>query len=122
MRAAVITSASFSVLAVLTGLAMAAPVPEKGPPLDRQVRSLLAERCVSCHGPAAQLSGLRLDSPEEILKGGKRGPAYVPGAPAQSLLIQAVRYNGAVKMPPAGKLKDSEIALLSAWVSAAGQG
>ena len=37
------------------------------------------------------MGGLRLDSREGLLKGGKSGPAIVPGDPDKSLLIQAVR-------------------------------
>ena len=36
-----------------------------------------------------QLGGLRLDSRESILKGGKSGPAIVAGDPDKSLLIRS---------------------------------
>jgi cytochrome c553 len=63
------------------------------------------------------LGELRLDSREAVLKGGKSGPAVVAGAPEKSLLIQAVTHrHERLKMPPAGKLKESEIADLIAWV------
>ena len=38
------------------------------------------------------------------------------GEPDKSRLIQAIRYDGALKMPPAGKLRPEEIAALTAWV------
>jgi hypothetical protein len=41
----------------------------------------------------------------------------VPGAPDDSLLIQAVRYDGDTQMPPKGKLPDEEIAALVTWVN-----
>ena len=54
-----------------------------------------------------------------MLKGGTRGAAVVPGDPDKSLLIQAVRQTDAkLKMPMGGKLADSEIADLAAWVKA----
>ena len=43
-----------------------------------QVRPLLAKNCWACHRQSA-MGGLRLDSREAILKGGKSGPAIVPG-------------------------------------------
>jgi hypothetical protein len=81
-----------------------------------QVRPVLATRCFSCHSEQAQLGGLRLDSREAALKGGKAGPALVPGHPEKSLLITAVHYDGKLKMPPPGKLKATEIAVLTKWV------
>jgi len=44
-------------------------------------------------------------------------PAVVAGAPDKSPLIQVIRYDGKVKMPPTGKLKPEEIAALTAWVN-----
>ena len=40
----------------------------------------------------------------------------VPGDPAASELIAVLRYDGAVQMPPKGKLAPSEIATLEEWV------
>ncbi len=62
------------------------------------------------------MGGLRLDSRENLLKGGSRGPAVVPGKPSESLLLRAVMQTGELKMPPSGKLKDAEIALLGQWI------
>jgi hypothetical protein len=40
----------------------------------------------------------------------------VKGEPENSRLISAVNYQGQIKMPPTGKLKDAEIADLVAWI------
>src|SRR5690606_17180060 len=59
----------------------------------------------------------RLDSRDAILKGGDSGPAAVPGKPAESLLIRAVRHEeGAPEMPEGDKLTDQQIAALVRWV------
>src|SRR5262245_17379012 len=72
---------------------------------ETKVRPLLGANCFSCHGPAKQQSSLRLDSPGALRKGGDRGePIVVPGKPDESLLIQAVRHDGDLKMPPKAKL------------------
>jgi cytochrome c553 len=85
---------------------------------ESKVRPILANNCFGCHTTSA-LGGLRLDSPEAMLKGGKRGASVVPGDPEKSLLITAVRQSDAsLKMPQGGKLKDEEIAVLEAWVKA----
>ena len=40
---------------------------------ERDIRPLLHARCVECHGPAKQKSGLRLDQKAAALKGGASG-------------------------------------------------
>jgi hypothetical protein len=72
--------------------------------------------CAECHGPTRQRASLRLDSREAVLRGGDSGPAAVPGKPSESLLVQAVGANGPVHMPPKGKLKEEQIAVLTRWV------
>jgi mono/diheme cytochrome c family protein len=82
---------------------------------ENKVRPILAENCYDCH-TAAEMGGLRVDSRERLLQGGKSGPALVPGDPEKSLLIQAVRQIGDLKMPKGGKLKPAEIQALADWV------
>jgi hypothetical protein len=98
--------------------AKAAPALEAAKPnlFETRVRPLLAGKCFSCHSGKVAMAGLRLDSRQAILKGGQHGPALVPGDPAKSPLLQAVRYEGKLKMPPAGKLPDEEITALTRWV------
>src|SRR5437764_708262 len=68
---------------------------------ENRIRPVLVERCFSCHGEASK-GGLRLDSRAAVLKGGKSGPAAVPGNADAGLLIRALRHTDAkVKMPPA---------------------
>ena len=84
---------------------------------ERSVRPVLVERCVACHGPTAQKGGLRLDSRGAALKGGSDGPVLVPGKPAESRLITAVKHIGELKMPPDGKLPATDSAALEKWVA-----
>jgi len=92
--------------------------PEKTAFFEQKIRPLLIERCYRCHSPAKEVKGgLKLDSRKGWEKGGETGPAIVPGKPDESLLITAVRYQDAdLRMPPAGKLAEAEIALLEEWV------
>ena len=83
---------------------------------EQSVRPLLAENCYSCHGDKKQKGGLRLDSLQAILKGGESGPAVVPAKPDESLLVEAINYEG-VEMPPNGKLEPAKVAILTRWVS-----
>lgn len=107
---------SGAVWPVETAEVTAAPADSSGDDFfENQIRPLLVERCASCH-TQEQSSGLRVDSREALLKGGSRGPAILPGNPDSSLLVQAVRQEGALKMPKGGKLTSREISDLVAWV------
>src|SRR5438046_6251410 len=80
---------------------------------EKNIRPVLAEKCYPCHSAktAQPMGGLRLDSRDSARKGGDNGPAVVPGDPAGSRLLTAISYqNLNLKMPPAGKLDDRQIA------------
>ncbi|MBX3747272.1 MAG: PSD1 domain-containing protein [Verrucomicrobiae bacterium] len=55
-----------------------------------QIKPLLTEHCTGCHGTDQQKGDLRLDTAAAALAGGEFGPAYVPGNPSDSLLIQVL--------------------------------
>jgi hypothetical protein len=86
---------------------------------ELKVRPILANRCFGCHS-TAPLGGLAVNSRTGLLKGGKTGPAVVPGKPEESLLIQAVTHaNEKMKMPlGAPRMPDGEIAVLTEWIKA----
>ncbi len=81
-----------------------------------QVQPILKARCLKCHGGEAKIKGnFRLDSREGILRGGDLGPAVTLDRPEESLLLQAIRYEG-LEMPPSGKLPAAEVDVLTRWV------
>ncbi len=84
---------------------------------EARVRPVFAANCYDCHTEEA-LGGLRLDSRDGILKGGKSGAAIVPGNPNASLLVQAIRQTGALKMPKGGRLRPDEVDAIVAWIRA----
>jgi mono/diheme cytochrome c family protein len=85
---------------------------------EQDVRPLLIAHCYECHSAEAKKpkGGLLLDSRAGWTKGGASGPAIVPGEPAKSLLIQAVRHEADLQMPPKGKLTAKQIDVLVHWV------
>ncbi len=86
---------------------------------ELKIRPLFAAKCVECHGPKQQMGGLDFTRPEGLIREGSAAgmkPVVVPGNPAAGGLIKAVRYDGKIKMPPAGKLSEREIADLTRWV------
>ncbi|MBM3726575.1 MAG: DUF1553 domain-containing protein [Acidobacteria bacterium] len=83
---------------------------------EAKIRPLLVSKCFACHTDA-KLGGLRLDSREAMVAGGKSGPAIAAGKPDESLLLKAVsRRHERLKMPPSDPLSEAEIALLTAWI------
>jgi Protein of unknown function (DUF1549)/Protein of unknown function (DUF1553)/Planctomycete cytochrome C len=81
-----------------------------------RVEPILKARCLKCHGGEPKVRGhLRLDSRQAILKGGDQGPAVSLDQLDDSLILQAIRYDG-LEMPPSGKLPRDEIDSLAKWV------
>ena len=54
-----------------------------------EVRTLLGEHCVKCHGGEKTKGEFDLTTREGLLKGGEQGPAIVVGKPEESLLLRA---------------------------------
>jgi mono/diheme cytochrome c family protein len=90
--------------------------PEQLEFFERQVRPLLAANCLSCHGPQKQEGGLRLDTRAGVLKGGDDGPAAVAGNVRESKLVQAIRREAELQMPPNSPLRPEAVAALTRWV------
>ena len=84
---------------------------------EKRVRPLLLKKWARCHGAKKQRAGLRLDTPAGIAAGSDTGLIVVPGNADESRLIEVIRYTGEIKMPPRGKLAESEIAALVRWVN-----
>ena len=76
---------------------------------ERSIRPVLSERCIGCHGTEVQKGGLRLDSRNAIIEGGKSGAVIVLGNPNASKLIASIKHEGQLKMPRDKKLLDIEI-------------
>lgn len=83
---------------------------------ENEVRPILVEHCGSCHGSEKQFGGLRLDSWHSISAGSDSAPIVIPHAPDESLLIQAVRREGGMEMPPDQPLTPAQVTTLVRWV------
>jgi hypothetical protein len=88
---------------------------------DRDIRPILEQSCLRCHGPEKPKSHFRLTTREWALKGGdNNADDIVPGDSGRSRLVQYVA--GMVvdmQMPPPGKappVTPSKIGLLRAWI------
>jgi Protein of unknown function (DUF1553)/Protein of unknown function (DUF1549)/Planctomycete cytochrome C len=105
----------------LATLFLTAAPGQSTPSIESSARGLLEAKCQVCHG-AAHMSDLDLRDREGMLKGGKRGPAIVPGHASDSLLYKAVLRDGELQMPPGkGALTTTETDLLRKWIDGGAQ-
>jgi hypothetical protein len=89
---------------------------------QHDVLPILHLRCTVCHGKEKQEGRLDLRSRTAMLKGGKSGPALVPGQPDKSLILKRIH---AEEMPPRKRLIEAtvkpmeaeEIQKLTRWVA-----
>ena len=115
----VITAACILLIAVQT-----APAADEKSQVgfEKQIRPLLKQHCYDCHSQGAEESGLRVDYGANLIKGGDRGPAVVPGKRDESLLYLSLKGEGKIPrmphdLPP---LKPAEIELIGRWIDDGG--
>ncbi|HZO51996.1 MAG TPA: c-type cytochrome domain-containing protein, partial [Bryobacteraceae bacterium] len=60
------------------------------PGTDTTLLSLLDKNCTGCHSKANSSGGLVASTVEDLLAGGKHGPAIIPGNSNDSVLMQHV--------------------------------
>lgn len=86
----------------------------------KRIHPILDSNCVSCHGAGKTEAGLRLDSYDAVLRGGKDGAVVVAAHPERSILLQRITLPSNDKhfMPAEGRppLRPEQIVLLRAWV------
>ena len=83
---------------------------------DERVAPIIEKRCLPCHNEELRNGNISFLDRDSLLHGGTHGPAIVPGHPAASLLIVALRHEGELQMPPGPKLPSKEISVLSTWI------
>lgn len=86
---------------------------------ESKIRPVLVAKCYACHSSKlrAPMGALVLDTKDGLRKGGATGLAIVPGKPAESRLLKALRYTDAhLQMPPSGKLENTVIADFEQWI------
>jgi len=91
---------------------------------NTQIKSLLSNRCIACHGPDEENreAGLRLDTFDGATRDLDGYSAIVPGDPEESEMIFRISLpaDDEEVMPPKGKgrpFTDKEVALLEKWVA-----
>lgn len=109
---------SIGFLSLLSAVALAAPRDKID--FQRDVRPILADKCIGCHGPNNPEAGVRMVDRASILANGESGqPIVVAGKPDQSELLRRVLSTDPdVRMPPGEKppLTPDQIAILKKWI------
>jgi uncharacterized membrane protein len=85
-----------------------------------RINPILDSNCVTCHGASQAKGGLRMDSYDQLMKGGTDGAVIFAGKPDSSLLLERVTLSPGHKgfMPAEGRppLRAEEISWIRAWI------
>jgi hypothetical protein len=86
----------------------------------RHLYPIFDANCLVCHGAQKVKGGLRMDTYDRLMRGGKEGAVIIPGKPERSILLDRITLPADHKkfMPSEGKppLKPEEIAWIRAWI------
>ncbi|MEX2671449.1 MAG: DUF1549 domain-containing protein [Phycisphaeraceae bacterium] len=85
-----------------------------------QVAPILRNRCGDCHTGEEREGGLSLNTLESMLRGGRGGPAVVPGDADVSFIYEIITDpDPEMRMPPEEeRMPAEEIAIIRAWIEA----
>ena len=91
------------------------------PPVDfvKQIKPILADRCVECHNSETIFGELNLQSRELAFRKRKLAPAIVPGEPEKSMLYLALTLPPKDKkaMPATGhRIPKDEVSIIRQWI------
>ncbi len=86
----------------------------------KHIYPILDTNCVACHGDAKVKGGLRVDTYDLLMRGGKEGAVILPGRPDKSILMERITLPAGHKkfMPAEGKppLTPEQISWIKAWI------
>ena len=86
--------------------------------LFEQVKPVLENQCVVCHGGNFKQAGLDISTRETLLRGSDNGPVVVPGDAGASLLVKKIRHEHQPGMPhKRKKLAEEAIARIVDWIN-----
>jgi uncharacterized membrane protein/mono/diheme cytochrome c family protein len=84
------------------------------------IHPIVEARCVNCHNPSKMKGDLRMDGPEQLVKGGESGPLFVAGNAAESEMVKRLLLpeEHDDHMPPKGKsqLTKEQVELIRWWI------
>ncbi|MEZ6055506.1 MAG: c-type cytochrome domain-containing protein [Planctomycetaceae bacterium] len=107
-----------SCMACLTLLVQAAGGEDRPVNFIDDIKPILRQHCLKCHGDDKQEAGINLQGYESLLKGGSGGVVVTAGRSSQSVLFQAITQDDAdLRMPPnSPPLPKEKLALIQKWI------
>ena len=107
---------------LIFGVILAAACSAEPIHFSRQIRPILSENCIACHGPdeKGRKGKLRLDDEQDAKRDRKGEFVILPGKPEQSELIKRIESDDPDEvMPPPKQHKTipaAQLALLKEWI------
>lgn len=89
---------------------------------EKEILPILTKNCLACHSATKAESGLVLETPQTILKGGDSGPGVTPKKGAESLIVKVAARIDEPFMPPkdnkvgAKSLSPQDLGLIKLWI------
>jgi len=84
------------------------------------IKPFLTTHCVECHGGQRSKAGYNFEGYDVLMRGGRKGPAVVPGEPDKSMVVRVLSGQGKRMPPPMYKHqpKPEDVEMLKAWIAA----
>ncbi|MFO0878656.1 MAG: c-type cytochrome domain-containing protein [Gemmataceae bacterium] len=85
---------------------------------EKEIEPIFVNKCAFCHSGNIKEGKFDLSSYDAMMRGGKRGPAVIPGKGAESLLYKLSVKTQRPYMPPKSEepLTPEELALIRLWI------
>ena len=100
---------------------MTAPLVDAEVRFDTHIKPIFEQYCDDCHSGWIPDGGLRTDTLENLMEGGKQGAAVIPGKPEKGWLINTIKLApGRFGVMPPDKekhLTDEQIKLIETWIA-----
>ncbi len=109
---------ALSALPLTVALSLPGQTAQPGRTFEKDVLPILRAHCFDCHSGSDARAKLNLESAAGLLKGGRSGPAIVPGRSAESLLVQRIKGQGGKEQMPLGfaPLSAAQVTVICDWI------
>lgn len=107
-------------LSVLVGCAFVSTAADGKVDFKKDVAPIIQKSCIECHGPDKEKGGLRLDTKDLALKGGKGGVSIVSGKADESELVKRIslpKDHDDIMPPKGGPLPADQIEAIKKWIA-----
>ncbi|MCE9558262.1 MAG: PSD1 and planctomycete cytochrome C domain-containing protein [Armatimonadetes bacterium] len=105
-------------VALPVGATLLIPSQSKKVDFGTEIAPIFKAHCMSCHSAETARGDLRLDTPENIKKGGDSGALFIGANPSSSVLVRRIKGLDGLPQMPKGfpALKPDEIQKISDWI------